>query len=59
MVASRQVETPFYRSISTQRGQSFGALAKVIGRTAIFLLRKQIVPAAKREGADLVEFAAP
>ena len=40
-------------------GRGFGALAQVIGRTAIPFLRKYIVPAAKRVGADLLEFAAP
>ena len=59
MVFSRQVEIPFYRGIGRQRGQGFGALAQVIGRTAFLFLRKYIVPAAKRVGSDLLEFAAP
>ena len=59
MVASRQIEIPFYRGVGRQRGRGFGALAQVIGRTAIPLLRKFIVPAAKRVGAELLEFAAP
>ena len=59
MVASRQVEIPFYRGVGRQRGRGFGALAQVIGRTAIQFLRKHIVPAAKRVGADLLEFAVP
>ena len=59
MVASRQVEIPYYRGVGRQRGWGFGALAQVIGRTAIPFLRKYIVPAAKRVGADLLEFAAP
>ena len=59
MVASRQVEIPFYRGVGPQRGRGFGALAQVIGRTAITFLRKYIVPAAKRVGADLLEFAVP
>ena len=59
MVASRQVEIPFYRGVGRQRGRGFGALAQVIGRTAIPFLRKYIVPAAKRVGADLLEFAVP
>ena len=57
MVASRQVEIPYYRGIGRQRGRGFGALAKVIGRTAIPFLRKYIVSAAKRVGADLLEVA--
>ena len=35
MVASRQVEIPFFRGVGRQRGQGLGALAQVIGRTAI------------------------
>ena len=59
MVASRQVEVPCYRAVGRQRGRGFGALAQVIGRTAIPFLRKYVVPAAKRVGADLLEFAVP
>ena len=59
MVASREVEIPFYRGVGRQRGRGFGALAQDIGRTAIPFLRKYIVPAAKRVGADLLEFAVP
>ena len=59
MVASREVEIPFYRGVGRQRGRGFGVLAQVIGRTAIPFLRKYNVPAAKRAGADLFEFAVP
>ena len=59
MVASRQVEIPYYRAVGRQRGRGFGALAQVIGRTAIRFLRENIVPAAKRVGADLLEIAVP
>ena len=59
MVASKQVEIPFYRSLGRQRGRGFGALAQVIGRIAIPFSSKSIVPAAKRVGADLLEFSAP
>ena len=59
MVALREVEIPLYRGVSRQRGRGFGALAKVIGRTAIPFLREYIVPAAQRVGADLLEFAVP
>ena len=57
MVASRQVEIPYYRGVGRQRGRGFGALAQVIGRTAFPVLRKFIVPAAKSVGADLLEFS--
>ena len=59
MVASRQVEIPYYRGVGRQRGRGVGALAQVIGRTAIPFFRKNVVPAAKRIGADMLEFAAP
>ena len=56
MVASRQVKIPYYRGVGRQCGRGFGSLAQVIGRTAIPFLRIYIVPAAKRVGADLLEF---
>ena len=59
MVASRQVENPYYRGVGRQRGRRFGALAQVIGRTATPFLRKKIVSAAKRVGADMLEIAVP
>ena len=59
MVASRQVDIPFYSLVGRQRGRGYGALAQVIGGTAIPILRKYIVPAAKRVGADLLNFAVP
>ena len=52
MVASRELEIPYYRGVGRQHGRGFGALAQVIGRTAIPFLRKYIVPTAKRVGAD-------
>ena len=59
MVAARQIEVPFYRGVGRQRGRGFGALAHLIGSTAIPVLRKIVVPAAKRLGADLLESAVP
>ena len=59
MVASRQVEIPYYRGVGRQRGRGLGALGQVNGRTAVPFLREYIVPAAKRVGADLLEFAVP
>ena len=59
MVASRQLEIPFYRGIGKQRGGGLGALAQVIGRAANRFLRKHIVPAEKHVGADFLEFAVP
>ena len=59
MVASSTLEIPYYRGIGRQRGHGFGALAQVIGKTAIPFLRTYIVPAAKRVSADLLEFPVP
>ena len=59
MVASRQVEIPYCRGVGRQSGRGFGALAQVIGRTAILFLRNYVVLAAKRIGADMLEFAEP
>ena len=59
MVASREVEVPFCRGVGRQRGRGFGALAQVIGRTAIQFLHKYLVAAAKYLGADLLDFTVP
>ena len=59
MVTSNTLELPYYKGIGRQRGRGSGAPAQVIGRTAFPFLKKYIVPAAKRVGADLLEFAVP
>ena len=59
MVASRELELPYYRRVTRQRGRGFGALAQVIGRTAVPFVKKFIVPSAQRVGADLLEYALP
>ena len=59
MVASRQVELPYCRAVGWQRGRGFVVLAQVVGRTEIPILRKNVVPAAKRSGANMLEIAAP
>ena len=59
MVASNTLELPYYKGNGRQRGRRFRSLAQVIGRTAILFLKKYIVPAAKRVGADLLEFGVP
>ena len=51
-------DLPYFRGYSRQRGRGFGALAQTIGRTAIPFLRRYVVSAAKRVGADLIELAA-
>ena len=52
-------DLPYFRGYSRQRGRGFGALAQIIGRTAFPFLRRYVVPAAKRVGADLLDIAAP
>ena len=57
MVADNDL--PYFRGYSRQRRRGFGALARTIGRIAIPFLRRYVVPAAKRVGADLLDIAAP
>ena len=59
MVAQKSADFPTFRGHARQRGRGFGALAQTLGRTAIPFIKKYIVPAAKRIGADLFEIAAP
>ena len=59
MVAQNSANFPIFRGHARQRGRGFGALAQTLWRTAIPLIKKCIVPAAKRIGADLFEIAAP
>ena len=59
MVAQNSADFPIFRGHARQRGRGFGALAQTLGRTAIPFIKKHIVPAAKRIGADLFEIAAP
>ena len=59
MVASRQVEVPFYRSLGRHSGGGFRALAQVFERTEIPFLLKNVVSSAKHVKADFLKFAAP
>ena len=59
MVASRVVELPYYKGVGTQRTRWFGALAQVVRRTAFLFLKKHVVPAVRRIGADMLGFAVP
>ena len=45
---------PYFSGHYRQRGSGFGALASDIGRIALPLARKFIIPAAKRVGKDLL-----
>ena len=42
-----------------RRERDFGLLHKVLGEQQFPFLRKNVVPAAKRTGADMLEFAVP
>ena len=59
IVAQSSANFPIFCGHARQRGTFFGALAQTLGRTAIPFIKKHIVPAAKRIGADLFEIAAP
>ena len=59
MVASREIQLPYYKGVGRQLVRGFGALAQVIGRTAIPFLKNYVVPAARRIGADMLGFAVP
>ena len=59
MVASRQVEIPYYRAVGRQRGRGFVALAQAFRKTAISFLCRPSGKTQKRIGADMLEFAAP
>ena len=59
MVASSQVKIPFQEGIGRQRLRGISTPAKDIGRSLVPFFHKNVVPAAKRVGADSSEFAAP
>ena len=59
MVAQNSADFPIFRRHARQRGRGFGALAQTLGRITIPFIKKYIVPAAKRIGADLFGIAAP
>ena len=54
-----QATMPHFSGHYRQRGSGFGALAMGIGRVALPLARKFIIPAAKRIGKELLVQAAP
>ena len=49
----------YFQGYARQRGRGLESLAQTIERTTIPFLRRYVVPAAKRVGADLIEMAAP
>ena len=50
---------PYFSGHYRQRGSGFGALASGIGRIALPLARKFILPAAKRVGKELLLQSVP
>ena len=54
-----QANLPPFSGNYRQRGSSFGALALRIGRVALPLARKFVIPAAKKVGKELLLQAAP
>ena len=59
MVAPRELELPYYLGVTKQRVRGFTVLAEIIGRTAVPFVKQFIVPAARRDGADLLEYVVP
>lgn len=60
MVASNhRAPMPYFRGIPRQRGRGFGALASVIGRTAVPFLSKYVAPIAKSLGQNILQAAVP
>ena len=58
MVAQSSANFPIFRG-HARRGRGFGAFAQTLGKIAISFIKKYLVLAAKRIGADLFETAAP
>lgn len=50
---------PYFKGAARQRGSGFGSLALSVGRVALPIARKFIVPAAKSLGKELVSQAVP
>ena len=56
---NNQANLPHFSGHYRQRGSGFGALALGIGRVALPLARKFVIPAAKKIGKELLIQAAP
>ncbi len=54
-----QASMPYFSGAARQRGRGLGSLALSIGRTALPIFKKFIVPAAKRIGRNVMQDALP
>ena len=50
---------PYFKGVPRQRGRGFGALARTVARTTLPILKKYVLPAAKKIGRDVIESAIP
>ena len=50
---------PYFKGVPRQRGRGFGALARTVARTTLPILKKYVLPAAKKNGRDVIESAIP
>ena len=49
----------FFKGVPRQRGRGFGALARTVARTTLPILKKYVLPAAKKIRRDVIESAIP
>ena len=40
---------PYFKGVPRQRGRGFGALARTVARTTLPILKKYVLPAAKKK----------
>ena len=48
---------PYFKGVPRQRGRGFGALARTVARTTLPILKKYVLPAAKKIGRNIIESA--